>query len=420
MLGNDEASIKDWIINRYGSVEARIATEIMPFFWIGDPPVPRDYPKSATELRTMIRGSDAHAMLDDIVAARPENIVSVLGFATLNGPALAGVMLTAPQAVSHGAKDPLTKGFRPDATPKSVLATRYYGGAKLTRTAITRADPAWVHGRGLDQRVFKLREKTVVMVGCGSVGAPVAISLAQAGVGRLVLVDQDSLKWANVGRHPIGASGVGKPKALALAQKLRHDLPHMTVEYYATDLEANLQTRPQIFDTADLIVAATGSWAADSLLDAWHGAVGRHVPIVYAWTEAHACAGHGVLICDDASLRAGFDTTGLPHLRVTTWPAEGPHQQEPACGAVYQPYGPVELGFINALVADLALDALLTNPVISMHRIWMTSRKRIAGLGGKWSADWEAVAGDHSQGGQIIERDWPSVIENRAGEAAAA
>jgi hypothetical protein len=53
----------------------------------------------------------------------------------------------------------------------------------------------------------------------------------------------------------------------------------------------------------------------------------------------------------------GFEGTGLPDFRVTDWPAGTPTRQEPACGAVFQPYGPVELGYVNSLVSELALDS---------------------------------------------------------------
>jgi tRNA A37 threonylcarbamoyladenosine dehydratase len=55
--------------------------------------------------------------------------------------------------------------------------------------------------------------------------------LAQAGIGRIVLVDKDTLSWANTGRHPLGASRVGEGKAKGLAEKLRADFPHLTIEY---------------------------------------------------------------------------------------------------------------------------------------------------------------------------------------------
>ncbi len=313
----------------------------------------------------------------------------------------------------------LAKGFRPGAVPGTVLAMRYYGGARVTRATVTRADPLWIHGRGEDAGARDLRGKTVVIIGCGSVGAPVAIALAQAGVGKIILIDPDVMKWPNVGRHPLGASAVGKMKARTLADKLRTDFPHMTVEHHATDLQTILQTQPGMLRDSALIVAATGSWAAESMLDAWHEVTGRWSPVLYAWTEAHACAGQAVLICEGGSLRAGFDATGLPRLQVTAWPAGDTQRREPACGAVYQPYGPVELAFVHALAAELALDALLANRTTTTHRIWAAPHERLVRLGGQWSAEWRAVAGD-SAGGQILERAWAGAVQAPAAEAFAA
>ena len=420
LMGEDEASIKAWLVNRSGSIEPAFTTETAPLFWIGEALIPTSYPKSTSELRAFLGDHAARVMLDDIVVGRPDQIVSVLGFATANGPALAGVLLSAPQAARHGAREPLTKGFRAGAVPQSTLTSRYYGGATLARATVMRADPTWIHGRGQDLRAMDLRRATVVMIGCGSIGAPVALLLAQAGIGRLILIDPDILSWANVGRHPLGASYVGTLKAKGLAEKLRADLPHMTVDYHATDLDAILRKSPEILSGASLIIAATGSWAAESQLDAWHAATGRRVPILYAWTEAHACAGHAVLIREDGALQHGFDATGMPNLRVTAWPKASTQRQEPACGAVYQPYGPVELGFISALIADLALDAVLMNRRTSVHRIWATSRERLLRLGGDWSADWRMVAGVNPQGSQIVELSWPPVLSVQPAVAVAA
>lgn len=420
VFGEDEASIRRWLVNRYGSVDPKFKTEMAPFFWIDAPPLPDDYPKSAADLRDLIGDPGACAMLDELVAGRPDRIAVLLGMPTENGPALAAVMLSPSEAAPHGARNPLTRGFRPDTVPKTLLAARYFGGARLTRATVTRADPLWIHGRGQDARSAELHDKTVVFIGCGSVGAPTALALAQAGVGRLILVDPDGMKWSNVGRHPLGASAVGKMKVNALAEKLRTDLPHTTVEHHAIDLETLLRTHPQTLLDCDLVVSATGSWAAESMLDAWHAATGRRAPILYAWTEAHACAGHTVLICEGGSFRDGFDATGLPALQVTAWPGGDTQQREPACGAVYQPYGPVELAFVNAIAAELALDALLSNRVSSTHRIWVAPRERLVRLGGQWSATWLAIAGDNVAGGQTLERNWPISGEDAPAKAAAA
>lgn len=157
-----------------------------------------------------------------------------------------------------------------------------------------------------------------------------------------------------------------------------------------------------------MIIAATGSWAAESRLDAWHGDIGRTVPIVYGWMEPNACAGHALLLANDgACLRCGFDGTGTPDFRVTHWPGGEQTRQEPACGAVYQPYGPVELGYVNGVVGELALDALLGEKDSSSYRVWVGSGKRLRQLGGAWTPAWHADPQFQDAGRFIAHRQWP-------------
>jgi molybdopterin/thiamine biosynthesis adenylyltransferase len=347
-------------------------------------------------------------LLADIACETPDKIVAMMGFPTANGPALAATVVAAPAPPKHGARDPLLKGFRAGTVPDEILMARYFGGAKLMRRPVERADAEWIHGRGQDPRSTTLRKATATVIGCGSVGAPIAIALAQAGIGRLVLVDFELLSWANVGRHPLGAAAVRRNKAKSLAQKLRLDFPHLVVEHYEVDVDTMVRKYPQALESSNLIVSATGSWAGDGRLEAWRVETGHRDPVVYAWTEAHACAGHAVLVGRDGGcLRCGFDGTGLPNFQVTAWP-NGSLRTEPACGAVYQPYGPVELGFINSLAAELALEALLGETIAPAHRIWVAPAGRLSRLGGTWTETWQRDPAFRNEGGFVLERKWPA------------
>jgi sulfur-carrier protein adenylyltransferase/sulfurtransferase len=385
LVGENDQQITQWLVNRFGSKPAEIKFDNAALIWAATPPVPSDYPATGRALRVLVEqaGPEAVAVLEDLSCTGLEKIIALLGFDTANGPALAGVVVNGPVATRHGAREPLTKGFRPNAIPDSIMLARYFGGGKLTRSSVTRADAAWIHGRGQDSRATKLAEISVAFVGCGSIGAPAAVSLAQAGIGRMVLIDFDILTWANIGRHPLGATSVGQFKSKALAARLRADFPHMTVEHHEVDIDTMIRLHPDILSACDLIVSATGSWAADGRLDAWHRDAARRVPIVYAWTEAQACAGHAVLVAPSGGcLRCGFDNTGLPAFRVAAWPNGSPELKEPACGAVFQPYGPVELGFINSLVSELALGSALEEETMSTHRVWAGPGDRLGRLGG--------------------------------------
>lgn len=423
VLGETDMDLKRWLANRFGKKLETFRTDAAGLFWFGAPPPPRNYPRTGQALRALISrgGADANDLLSRLVRDTPDKVVAALAFETANGPALAGTIVRPPDRARHGAHNQLTKGFRPGAVPESILLQRYLGGSNIMRRSIDRADPAWIHGRGQDPRAAQLRGKTVAVIGCGSIGGPIAVTLAQAGVGRLILIDFDRLKWANVGRHPLGAQVVGQFKAKGLAEKLRADFPHIVVDHYDIDVDTAVRRHGDLLATCHLVVSVTGSWAADSRLDAWRESASRRVPVVYGWMEAHACAGHALLLDQGRGcLRCGFDNTGLPDSRVTDWPVAAQTKREPACGAVYQPYGPVELGFVNSLVAELALDTLLGETGGPAHRLWIGPRKRLLALGGVWTSNWRDDATFRDEGGFITERPWLADSCQRCAKAQAA
>ncbi len=65
-----------------------------------------------------------------------------------------------------------------------------------------------------------MRDKEVVILGCGSVGSLVALQLAKSGVGNFLLVDNDIVEYHNLCRHQCGISDVGKYKTDALKERI--------------------------------------------------------------------------------------------------------------------------------------------------------------------------------------------------------
>jgi hypothetical protein len=75
----------------------------------------------------------------------------------------------------------------------------------------------------------KLAGKTVCIVGCGSVGSKVAISLARSGVGGFELIDDDLFALENLVRNELDWRDMGSHKVDALARKLALVNPRATV-----------------------------------------------------------------------------------------------------------------------------------------------------------------------------------------------
>ena len=412
VVGEDAKTLAQWVHRRFGA-EVNAKTEEAAFIWLPKPPLPVDYPETASDLRALAvsTAEEAAAALGQAALGEPNYLVAVLGAIGRGGPGLIAVKARNPRLLSsrpRSATDPLCKGFRPGRTPKSLLLDRYFGAGPVVRSSVQRADANWVHGRGRDARTAKLLDSTVVVVGCGSVGAPVACTLAQAGAGRIVLVDYDAISWPNVGRHPLGASAVGRNKAESLAERLQADFPHLQIESRACGLQEFLQSDAELMEAAELIIAATGSWSAESALNRWHVEQGRPSPILYCWTEAHACAGHAVAIVREGGcFQCHIGRTGSPSFKVVEWPDGGDaSQEEPACGAHYHPYGPVELSYVTAMISDVALDCLLNPPTSSFNRVLATSQRRMNELGGRWSDAWLAERGKGESGMRMVDRSW--------------
>lgn len=109
------------------------------------------------------------------------------------------------------------------------------------------------------EAVCKLQAATVAICGLGGLGSNIAISLARAGVGKLVLVDFDCVDVTNLHRQQYKACQVGLPKPEALLANLKEIAPYteyethfekVTAENVAT-LLANADVVCEAFDNAE-------------------------------------------------------------------------------------------------------------------------------------------------------------------------
>ena len=412
VVGEDKSSLRRWMSRRFGSsvgIDTRVDRGVL--VWLPEPPLPAEYPKSGSDVLALARNSsgDTLELLNQILASVPSKIDVFLGAPTYNGTCFAAVTTFRPMQRGRRTRSLVDAGFRPGHVPAKILLPRYLSGrSSVARKRVQRADHSWVHGRDQDGHQEILKNCSIVVLGCGSLGGSVARLLARCGIGRLLLVDPQDLDWANVGRHTLGARAVGKNKGQALASELEEVYPHLVAVSWKPDRFGPSTTNlVEEIATYDLIVSTTGNWTAECFLNDVQRDLSKCSPIVYGWLEPHASAAHAVYIPrGEACLRCGLHDHGRPQLEVTDWPDNRANYQEPACGAVFSPYGPVELAWANALVAESAIDALIGEISTPIHRIWVGTRKRIVSAGGRWSQLWIDTIGDPGNGGFRLERPW--------------
>lgn len=111
----------------------------------------------------------------------------------------------------------------------------------------------------------RLAAAAVVVVGAGGLGSAVLEYLTAAGVGRLVIVDDDRVEESNLHRQPLyRMSDCGKPKVEAASAALTALNPAVRVETRAERLTpANAAA---LVSAADVVVDAADSFAATYVL----------------------------------------------------------------------------------------------------------------------------------------------------------
>ena len=125
----------------------------------------------------------------------------------------------------------------------------------------------------------RLKASSVLLVGAGGLGSPLAMYLAAAGVGRLGLVDFDVVDESNLQRQVLhGTKDVGRPKLLSARDRIADVNPHVHVELYEERLTS--ENALDILRGYDAVADGTDNFPTRYLVN--DASVMAGVPNVYA------------------------------------------------------------------------------------------------------------------------------------------
>lgn len=123
--------------------------------------------------------------------------------------------------------------------------------------------------KALEERHGKERQErfsaaVVAVCGLGGLGSNIAVALARAGVGKLILIDFDCVDISNLHRQQYKAFQVGQKKCEALAENLREMAPYIVLETHAVRVtEANAA---DLLREADVVCEAFDQAEAKAML----------------------------------------------------------------------------------------------------------------------------------------------------------
>ena len=93
-----------------------------------------------------------------------------------------------------------------------------------------------------------LKASHVLVVGLGGVGAYVAELLCRAGIGKMTIIDSDTVKESNINRQlPATSKTIGEKKVDILSKRLRDINPDLELE--ALDIFIDGENIPSLFES---------------------------------------------------------------------------------------------------------------------------------------------------------------------------
>ena len=112
----------------------------------------------------------------------------------------------------------------------------------------------------------KLKLANILIVGCGGIGCSSAELLARAGVGKITLIDADTIEMSNLQRQiAYVEEDIGFYKAEILAKRLRLINPYIHVEIYISKLDRG--NAEQLIASQDLVFDGCDNFATRYLVN---------------------------------------------------------------------------------------------------------------------------------------------------------
>ncbi|HEY0955369.1 MAG TPA: HesA/MoeB/ThiF family protein [Roseateles sp.] len=191
----------------------------------------------------------------------------------------------------------------------------------------------------------RLLDAGALIIGAGGLGSPVALYLASAGVGRITLMDHDTVSLTNLQRQIAhDMASLDRPKVESAAARMAALNPHVQVRALAVKADAALLDEE--VPRADVVIDCSDNFATRHLVNA-------------------ACVRHGRPLVSGAAI--GFDG------QISVYDSRS--RAQPCYACLFPP----ESGFEDVACATMGVFAPLVGIVGSMQAA--EALKLLAGIG---------------------------------------
>lgn len=282
---------------------------------------------------------------------------------------------------------------------KRKSALRNISDCKIDAVTTIRIDPQYLLVRGGAEK--SILQKSVLLIGCGSVGGFLADNLCQCGIGTLDILDKDILTTDNIHRHVLGFDDaiLGQYKADLLKRQLESRFPYVDIDSLSfVDRTAEIFIKdPNRLLHYDLIVSATGNPALDLAINDELHKIGNAPPFVVCFNEPYGIGGHAIAVLKGGGcLRCLYSDpiSGelVPFLGSFAKEGQSFTKTISGCSSAYVEYSVLDSQQTAIMASRLIIDVLTGKIVQTQLVSWIGSAEKLRSKGYQTSEyynEWE-------------------------------
>jgi len=279
------------------------------------------------------------------------------------------------------------RGFRKNKVPLLIRLAQT-DQRRIKTINIKRMDKERILERGGSNFLAK-KDMSVTIIGCGSLGSYLAMSLARCGMSKYFLIDKEDLEPENVARHLCGFVDISKKmkKVQAVKKRLQEHFPHIECETYDDDvLNLLYQEGTGWIETYDLAIIAIGNMAIEKRINYLVRKTRVKKPIYYLWMEPLGVGGHVLFISADngGCFNCCFNREGQFLYQIAA-KDQTFSKREAGCQTTYFPYSSVEVEHFISVVCRWILRVTGDKEKRSSLFTWLGSLEEFTSLGFKVS-----------------------------------
>ncbi|MGL5634041.1 MAG: ThiF family adenylyltransferase [Sarcina sp.] len=225
---------------------------------------------------------------------------------------------------------------------------------------INRSDSEYLISRG---GIFdNIKDKKVLIVGCGSIGGYLISELIKSGITNVTLVDKDTLTAGNIYRHLLGLEYLKQYKTKAIHKYIQKNIPFIRVNTLEDNIEELIENYKLDFEEFDLIISATGNHNVNKWINYYAYKEKITPPIIYLWNEVLGIGNHALFIesknngCFECII--GEDENGLYDRSSYCKRGQVFTKKYRGCSSTFLPYGSIHSLKTVGLGIELSLKYL--------------------------------------------------------------